>query len=53
MGLLLGDEEKKQCSALVYNGDGTYGCSKFHEIINGDDLSWVIAPAFGAGCCSA
>lgn len=45
------DAAKKQCSELVDNGDGTYGCRKYEKIINSNETGWHIAPAFGAGCC--
>ena len=44
------DYEKKQCSALVNNKDGTSGCGIYDEIIK-DPMS-VHCPAFGSGCCS-
>ena len=47
------DEVKHQCAELVAIGDGRYGCQKYDEILAGEDKSWHIAPAFGAGCCSS
>jgi hypothetical protein len=46
------DAEKKQCTKLIDNGDGTYGCSRYEEIIAMDPSRWAVAPAFGAGCCA-
>lgn len=46
------DEAKHQCVELVDNGDGTFRCAIYDKIIKGDDKSWKMAPAFGAGCCS-
>ena len=45
------DINKGQCSALVDNGDGTYGCGIFKEITDKPISQWEMCPAFGAGCC--
>jgi hypothetical protein len=47
------DEVKKQCKELVERSDGTYECKIYKQIIEGKDRTWHLAPAFGAGCCSA
>lgn len=41
------------CCMLVDKKDGTYECEIYEDIIKGEDKSWHIAPAFGAGCCSS
>ena len=46
------DPKRKMCSALVDNGDGTYSCGKYDEILALPEHIWKMSPAFGAGCCS-
>lgn len=44
--------EKGGCAELVENLDGTCSCGAYGRIMSGEDLSWTVSPAFGAGCCS-
>ncbi len=41
---------KTQCMHLGTGVDGRYQCGIAEEIVK--DSSWVVSPAFGAGCCS-
>lgn len=49
-GYAVYDHEKKMCSALIDNGDGTSACGKYDEISK--DPNAKFSPAFGFGCCS-
>jgi hypothetical protein len=51
-GFGIWDLEAKRCTSLIEKPDGTFDCGKFDEIVNGDDPTWKVSPAFGAGCCS-
>lgn len=47
------DSENHKCVELRELQDGTFACAKYQEIIDGNDITWRMAPAFGAGCCSS
>ena len=44
------NEDETQCKHLKTGADGRYQCGIADEIVK--DPTWVISPAFGAGCCS-
>lgn len=46
------DEKTGICLFIEKRGERIF-CGKYEEIINGSDLSWMVTPAFGAGCCSS
>lgn len=46
------DDHAGKCAELIENGDGTFRCGRFEEIIKLPPSAWFCAPAFGAGCCS-
>lgn len=46
------DHEKGRCRSLVENGDGTFSCAKYEEILDKDQKVWEYCPSFGSGCCS-
>ena len=43
-------ESNRACRFLEGGRPGEYHCGKAEEIVQ--DPSWVLSPAFGAGCCS-
>lgn len=47
------DKALGRCEALIDNGDGTYSCGKYEEIMAMPRHIWTVCPAFGAGCCSS
>lgn len=47
------DKALGRCEVLLDNGDGTYSCGKYEEILAMPRHMWEMSPAFGAGCCSS
>jgi hypothetical protein len=44
------NDAKTQCAHLEHGTDGRYVCAIVDDIMK--DPTWVVSPAFGAGCCS-